>query len=117
MVKGLRAAALGLLALSVAGCSGLNTAAQVASTSPVEVANRTKLDEQAGITLTLAYTAVSKAAGLAIETGLIKDTALITRLGELDRAAYQAVMAVRQAYLAANSASYLAAMKQANTAI
>lgn len=84
---------------------------------PVAVADQTKLDEQIGLSLTLAYTAAARAAALAIETGLVKDRAAIARIGDLNRRAYAAVTAVRAAYLAGNSASYLSAITQARGAI
>lgn len=85
--------------------------------SPVVVANQSKIDEQIGLTVTLAYTASARAAALAINTGLIKDPAAIQRIGQLDARAYAAVLAVRSAYQAGNSADYLSALSQAQSAI
>jgi hypothetical protein len=92
------------LALAATACTPLVNAV---TGGPGTVANKTVLDEQVGLTLTLAYTAASRAAGLAISTGLVKDHATIVRIGQLDSKAYAAVQAVRAAYVAANSASYL----------
>lgn len=108
-----------LLALACA-LSVITTGCGVTSAvvgGPVVVADQTKLDEQVGLTLTLAYTAAARAAGLAISTGLVKDTATIRHIGALDRRAYAAVVAVRSAYLAGNSANYLAAIAQARAAV
>jgi hypothetical protein len=84
---------------------------------PNVVSDRTKVDEQAGITVTLAYVAASKLAGLAIETGLVKDKVTIQRIGLLDRQAFDAVSAVRAAYDAGNAASYADALVKANVAL
>jgi hypothetical protein len=105
------------VAITQTACTPLAAAEQIIRGSPVEVANRTKVDEQAGITVTLAYTAAAKAAALSIEVGLVKDPATIKRIGVLDQQAYAAVLAVRQAYLAANASGYLAALSQANAAL
>lgn len=103
-----------LAALSVAACGTLG---QTIMGGPVVVANQTKLDEQVGLSLTLAYTAAARAAALAIETGVVKDKATIAYIGQLDQRAYGAVKAVRAAYLAGNSASYLAAISAARAAV
>lgn len=84
---------------------------------PNVVTDRTKADEQAGITVTLAYVAASKLAGLLIETGVIKDKALIQRIGLLDRQAFDAVSAVRAAYDTGNATSYAEALTRANVAL
>ena len=59
----------------------------------------------------------ARAAALAINTGVIKDKAQIARIGQLNTRAYQAVLAVRAAYLAANASGYAAALSQARAAI
>jgi hypothetical protein len=84
---------------------------------PASVSDRTKLDEQVGIAVTLAYTAAAKAAGLAIETGLIKNQDTIRRIGAADQKAYAAVMAVRSAYLTVNATEYTEALARANAAL
>lgn len=111
-------------ALALTGLTGCTRAqmADVASAAnvipaPVEVANRTKLDEQAGITVTLAYVALNKAAGLLIETGLITDQATIHAIGAADAEAIEAVRGVREAYLAANAEGYTEAITKANGAL
>ena len=110
-----------LAALVLSACGAVTGGLESIPPSPSAVADRTKLDEQAGITVTIAYTATSKAAGLVITSaaavGRPLPAATVRRIGELDKAAFDAVTAVRQAYLAANNASYLAAMVQANAAI
>lgn len=88
---------------------------------PVVVADQTKLDEQVGLTVTLAYTAAAKAAGLAIEaaaaTGHPLSNAQLDRINAARAKAYALVTATRQAYLAGNSANYLVAIQQAHAAV
>lgn len=85
--------------------------------APSEVAAQTELDEQAALTITLAYTAAARAAALAIETGVVKDRATISRIGGYDRQAYAAVEGVEHAYRAGNAISYTAAVADARAAI
>ena len=110
-----------LAALTVSACGTLGTIGNVVTHGPVVVADQSKLDEQLGLSLTLAYTAASKGAALAINTadliGKPFSTATVKRIGELDAAAFAAVTAVRQAYLAGNSSNYLAAISQARQAV
>lgn len=88
---------------------------------PVTVADQTKLDEQLGLTITLAYTGTAKAAGLAIEaaaaTGHPLSNATLDRINAARAKAYALVTATRQAYLAGNSTNYLTAATQARQAI
>ena len=86
-------------------------------TAPAQIADQTKIDEQVGLTVTLAYTAAARAAALAIETGVIKDNATIARIGELNSRAYAAVLAVRAAYSASNASGYASALNRARGAI
>lgn len=103
-----------LLVIPLAGCaSSLN---QV-PTSPAAVADQIKVDEQAALTLTLAYTGAAKAAALAIETGLVSDPIAIARIGELDDRAYVAVKAAESAYRAGNADSYAEALQEASSAV
>lgn len=57
----------------LAACGGpLSTAAHVAGVPPpVELSNKTKLDEKAGIAVETMYTAIVKAGALAFRTGLV----------------------------------------------
>ncbi len=106
--------ALALVAAASIGLAGCNPAPPI---TPSSVAQQTKLDEQVGLTVTLAYTAAARAAALAIKTGLIKDKPTIARIGQLNARAYAAVLAVRAAYQAGNTASYVSALTQAQSAI
>lgn len=108
-------AALASLALS--GCAALVPALTGLPPSPVAVADQVKVDEQIGLTVTLAYTAAAKVAALAIRTGVVKDPATIAAIGAADGRAYAAVIAVHEAYAATNSASYVSALTQAREAI
>lgn len=81
------------------------------------VADRTKIDEQAALAITLAYTAAARAANVGIEAELIKDRETINRIGELDRRAYAAVQATQRAYRAGNATSYAAAITDARAAV
>src|SRR5690242_17257829 len=108
-----------ILALAAASSLALTACGPTAAVipGPAVIADRTKADEQAGITVTLAYTAAARAAALAITSGVVSDPAKVKRIGELDSRAYAAVQAVRQAYLTANAASYAEALANANAAI
>jgi hypothetical protein len=103
-----------LVAVALSACAPVVDAV---TGGPVTVSDRTKVDEQVGLTVTLAYTAASRAAALAINTGLVTDRATIARIGQLDARAYAAVQAVRTAYLAANGTGYLSALTQARQAV
>ena len=103
-----------LLAVPIAAC---HTVGAVATGGPAVVADQTKLDEQVGLSLTLASTAASRAAALAITAGVITDRATIAKIGQLDSRAYAVVQAVRSAYLAGNGTNYLAAIEAARKAV
>ncbi|MGB7407138.1 MAG: hypothetical protein WA908_01415 [Pontixanthobacter sp.] len=109
-------AVLAPLALLLSGC-GLTGGIPDIPASPGEVADRTKLDEQAALTLTLAYTGAAKAAKLAIETGIVNNPNTIRAIGAADRRAYRAVVAVEAAYDAGNATSYANAIEEARRAI
>ena len=85
--------------------------------SPSELSDRTKLDEQAALTATLAYTAAARAAALAIETGLVSDPETIALIGDVNRKAYAGVRAVAVAYQAGNADDYVAAVQSARADI
>lgn len=101
-----------LVACGVPGSVGTNPLP-----NPVELADRTKVDEQAALTVNLAYTAAAKAAALAIRTGIVSDTATIKRIGELDMKAKAAVDAVNYAYRTANADGYAVAVGRAQSAV
>lgn len=98
--------------LALAGCAAI----PAVPSSPAAVADQSALDEQAALSVELAY----KAARLVVETGvdggLIKGT-LATRIAAYDRRAYAAVIGVRSAYEAGNADGYLSAVQEARAAI
>lgn len=105
-----------LLALAPLALVGCTTLTQLPA-SPAVVTNQTVLDEKVAIGIEVAYTAASKAAALAIRTGVVTNRATMVRIGELDAKAYAAVRAVRAAYGASNAANYHTAFVTARTAI
>ena len=93
-------------ALALGACTG----SQVVS--PGQVATATKLDEQAGLSITLAYQAANRLGLLAIRSGVARgDTAL--RIKMLDAQAFGWVQRVRVAYEAGDAASYAEAVVHA----
>lgn len=103
------------LALALPGCVG--TSLPALPDNPAAIADRTAIDEQVGLTITLAYTGASRAAALAIRTRPALSPATIRKIGSLDRTAFAAVEAVRAAYKAGNSDSYAAALTDARMAV
>lgn len=112
-MKAIRGALAALALFSLTACPGPITSVP----TPAEVADRTKIDEQAALTVTLAYTAAARAAALAIETSVVTDRATIAKIGALDLKAKAAVDAVEAAYRAGNASSYAAALLAANDAV
>lgn len=102
------AAAAGFAAL--AGCA-------VPEGGPGQYAGQTVLDEKAAIAAETAYTAAATAASIAIEAGAVTDPATIAMIGEIDRRAYQAVLASRAAYDAGNAEGYAEALTEADRAV
>lgn len=98
-----------ILALSLPGCATFPTA-------PVDVANQTKLDEQAALAIELAYQAAALAVSTAADLGVLKG-ANASKAAEIDRKAYRAVQAVRTAYDSGNATSYAAAAISARAEI
>ena len=96
--------------LALAGCGPMQLADIPAS--PSEAADRTVLDEKAGIAIETAYTAAAEAARLAIIAEVVTP-AQAERIAVLDRQAYAIVQQTRAAYDAGNAASYEAAAAQA----
>lgn len=92
-----------------AGCSTIPTA-------PVDLADQTVLDEQAGAGVELAYKAFRTALELAVDAGVLKGDAA-TKAAALDNRAYGAVLVVRKAYAAGNATDYYAATTTARAAI
>ena len=102
-----------LAPIALAGCTTLPPP----PSAPVAVADQTVIDEQVGLTITLAYTAAAKAAALAIETGFVSDPATIRTIGVASDRAFAAVEAVEAAYSAGNAKTYAAALTDARLAV
>jgi len=105
-----------LPALALAAC---NVAEPIpnGATPTVSLDPRTsKVDEQVGLTVTLAYTAASRAAALAIRAGVVKDKETIAHIGELDNVGFDATQKVRRAYDAQDILAFNAAVKEARAA-
>lgn len=103
-------------ALALPACATLTAAPPSIPTAPAVVANRTVLDEKAGIAVETAYKAWRVAIELATDAGMITG-AKATRVAEIDTRAYGATLAVQAAYRAGNAAGYIAAAREANAAI
>lgn len=101
------------LSFTLGGCASVLAPVS----SPSAVADRTVIDEQVGLAVTLAYTAAARSAALAIRVGAVKDAAAIKRIGALDSRAFLAVQGVRSAYLSGNSSNYADALGSANVAV
>lgn len=84
--------------------------------APASVADQTKVDEQAALSVELAYQSAVLAVRTANRAGLLSP-ADRARAAELDTRAYAAVQAVRAAYEAGNAASYRSAVESARSAI
>lgn len=102
--------AAAMAAMPLGGCATLPA-------TPADLAGQTLLDEKAAIGAELSYTAAAKAATLAIRANAVSDPATIAKIGELDRKAYAAVQATREAYNAGNAASYAEAFTRAQGAV
>lgn len=73
--------------------------------SPGQIANKTVLDEKAGIAIETAYAAAAQAATFAMRGGFVH-AEQAEKIAEIDNRAYAAVQATRAAYDAGNASSY-----------
>lgn len=101
------------LCASLSGCAALPLLFGGAIPAPASVANQTTLDEKLGIAVTDAYTAASTLGYTLAKNGLIDKAQFKLR----DQQGYDAVVALRAAYLAGNSTSYITAIAQAQQAV
>lgn len=86
--------------------------------TPSEISDTTKLDEQGAIGVNLAYKAFRLSVETGVEAGLIKPgSELAIKIADADNKAFAAVQAVDAAYRAGNSQSYADAVARANAAI
>lgn len=112
-MNNIRLALASLLLLALApGCATTGSLP-----SPQSVAQTSRIDEQAALAVTLAYTAAARAALVSIEAGIVTDRATIARIGELNERAHAAVRAVDHAYRAGNAASLALALSEARAAV
>lgn len=107
---------LACLSLSLAGCGPMLALAGGIPPAPAAVADRTVIDEQAALSVELAYQAAALAIATAADFGALNGERA-TRAAAIDRAAYRAVLATRAAYDAGNTTSYGAAAQSARTQI
>lgn len=98
-----------LIAASLALCAcavpGIAPADGGLPNAPGELADATLLDEQAALSVELAYQAAGTAVRTAVDAGVLHGEAA-DKVAALDRQAYRAVRAVRDAYDAGNADSY-----------
>ena len=106
---------LGLM-LSLAACAPALKAIGNIPANPAAVASQTKLDEQAALSVELAYKAARLTVSTATRAGLVTPQNA-TKLAAADNKAYMAVVLVREAYAAGNAASYSQALTAARAAI
>jgi len=84
--------------------------------SPSAVASKTTLDEQAALSVELAYKAARTAVEVAVDAKLIKGDRA-KQFADLDNKAYAAVKAVRAAYNAGNATDYQTGLSEARLAV
>lgn len=99
------------LLLALAICAALPACATM-PLAPADVANATVLDEKVGIAATVGYTAASTLGNRLSRLGVIPRA----QFQALDQRGYDAVIAIRAAYLTGNATSYFEAVEQAKTA-
>lgn len=105
------------LPLSMAACAPLsNVGLPSLPPAPAALADKTALDEQAALSVELAYHASALTLRTAFRAGLLKGDAA-ARAAAADNTAYAAVKAVRAAYDAGNATSYAASLIKARDAV
>lgn len=109
--------ATALLALALTACAPLLGALTGLPAAPAAVADKTIVDEQAALSVELAYQTATQLVLTANRAGLLKDDSLRARVRAADQTAYQGVLAARAAYRAGNAADYGAAAATARAAI
>lgn len=108
---------LPLAIASLAGCAApLSTAASVATSGPVILADRTTLDETAASGPELVYAVGAALAELAVDTGRLKG-ANASRARVLNRQARTAILAIRDAYRGINSSGLTSAKADLDRAV
>lgn len=107
---------LAVASLSLSGCMGALGALSGIPPAPAAVADQTRLDEQAALSIELAYQAAARLISVAVDAGLVRGDRA-TQIAAIDRRAYRAVLTARAAYDAGNAASYASALATARTEI
>ena len=102
---------IGLVAFALVACSTAPPPASI-PTNPAEIANTTILDEKAAIAIETGYKAFRTAVEIAVDSGQLKGDKA-ARVADINRKINAAVIRVEQAYKAANSTSYTAAVLEA----
>lgn len=99
-------------AMTLAACAPMGDIVGNNGTAISSAADKTTLDEQAGIDATALYTATSLLGARLATAGLINKAAFKAA----DNKGYAAVQAIHAAYEAGNAPNYLAAIAQAKSA-
>lgn len=98
------------LALALGACNGAPVGVPSA---PAEVANQTKVDEQAALGAEVLYTTASTFGNTLSRTGVVDRV----KFQALDARAYNALLIVRNAYRAGNSADFVSGLAQLNALV
>jgi hypothetical protein len=112
---------LAALMLGLSACASMpppeiSRAVSALPATPSVGANKTVLDEQAALSVELAYQASALTLRTGLRAGLIKGPDAV-RAAKADQTAYSAVKAMRAAYDAGNARSYVSAVLSAREAI
>jgi hypothetical protein len=108
--------ALAMASLTMSACSPALSVASALPASPQAAADATIIDEQAMLSVELAYQASATALLVSLKSGLITGDRA-AKAASLDQIAYATVLAVRAAYDAGNATSYTEAIPKAYAAI
>ncbi len=105
------------LALTLGACAGGISPPASIPAAPIDLADKTTLDEATVIAFDQSVTVAANLAELAIRTGAVKGDAALNRVADASRRARAAVIALHAAYDAGNATSYAAAIRSAREAI
>lgn len=103
------------LALTLPGCAGMTGIPNIPA-APVEVADKTTLDESGARGAELSYKAFRTALEMAVDYGVLKGAAA-EKAAKLDNDAYSLVLVARAAYRAGNARNYKEAVDAALAAV
>ena len=102
-------------ALALSGCGPM--LAMMSAGSPSSVSSKTSVDEQAALSVELAYQVSAQLILTAAKAGLLDDATVKARVRDADNRAYKAVLAARAAYRASNAVEYGSAAAESRAAI